>query len=150
MKSQGRIRVGVAGSILAGLSHVTHAEDWTYHADAYFLAADVDIATARGQATAEFDDILDHLEFAFFASFAAKRNELVLIANGRPFGKARITLRLFDDDNNGCVIDMAEVPVTAPLSWLPQRVSLTAAFLRNRECTLRLASLAERRNPTRG
>jgi len=72
-------------------------------------------------------------------------HELVLLANGRPFGKARITLRLFDLAHGGCRIEMAEVPVSAPLSWLPDRLSLTAAFPRNRECTWRLAALAEQR-----
>jgi hypothetical protein len=71
--------------------------------------------------------------------------ELVLLANARPLGKARITLRLFDIEGGGCRIEMAEVPVTPPLSWLPAKVSLTAAFPRNRECTWRLAALAERR-----
>jgi uncharacterized protein YndB with AHSA1/START domain len=71
--------------------------------------------------------------------------ELVLLANGRPFGKARVTLRLFDIDGGGCRIEMAEVPASAPMSWLPDRIGLAAAFLRNRECTWRLAALAERR-----
>lgn len=71
---------------------------------------------------------------------------LVLIANGRPLGKARITLRLFDTDT-GCRIEMAEVPVSPPMSWLPDRVALAAALPRNRECTWRLAALAERRSP---
>lgn len=73
--------------------------------------------------------------------------KLVLIANGRPFGKARITLQLFDVDGGGCRIEMAEVPVTPPLNWLPKRVALAAALPRNRECTWRLAALAERRLP---
>lgn len=72
-------------------------------------------------------------------------HELVLIANTRPFGKARITLRLSDLDDGGCVIEMAEVPITAPMSWLPDSVSLAAIFPRNREATWRLAALAERR-----
>lgn len=71
--------------------------------------------------------------------------ELVLIANGRPFGKARITLRLADLDGGGCRIEMAEVPVSPPLKWLPKQVALTAAFPRNRETTWRLAAMAERR-----
>jgi len=74
------------------------------------------------------------------------QQELVLIANSRPFGKARITLRLFDIDGGGCRIEMAEVPVTPPLQWLPDRVALAAAIPRNRECTLRLAAIAERRD----
>jgi uncharacterized protein YndB with AHSA1/START domain len=71
--------------------------------------------------------------------------ELVLLANGRPFGKARVTLRLFDTDVGGCRIEMSEVPASAPLSWLPDSVGLASAFPRNRECTWRLAALAERR-----
>jgi hypothetical protein len=71
---------------------------------------------------------------------------LVLLAKGRPFGKARITLRLFDIEA-GCRVEMAEVPVGAPLGWLPKRLALAAAVPRNRECTRRLASLAEHRQP---
>jgi hypothetical protein len=73
--------------------------------------------------------------------------QLVLLAKGRPFGKARITLRLFDIDGGGCRIEMAEVPVGAPMGWVPNRVALAAAFVRNRECTSRLAMIAERRVP---
>jgi uncharacterized protein YndB with AHSA1/START domain len=72
---------------------------------------------------------------------------LVLLAKGRPLGKARITLRLFDIDGGGCRIEMAEVPVGAPMGWVPKRVALAAAFPRNRECTWRLATIAERRAP---
>lgn len=72
---------------------------------------------------------------------------LVLLAKGRPFGKARITLRLFDIDGGGCRIEMAEVPVGAPMGWVPGRLALAAAFPRNRECTWRLATMAERRAP---
>jgi hypothetical protein len=70
--------------------------------------------------------------------------ELVLHAKTRPFGGARITLRLFDTPN-GCRIEMAEVPVGGPLNWIPRRLALAAAYPRNRECTARLAALAERR-----
>ncbi|MCV7420393.1 SRPBCC family protein [Mycobacterium yunnanensis] len=70
---------------------------------------------------------------------------LVLLAKGRPLGKARITLRLFDLDGGGCRIEMAEVPVGMPMGWVPERVALAAAVPRNRECTWRLAALAERR-----
>lgn len=73
--------------------------------------------------------------------------QLVLLAKGRPFGKARITLRLFDI-GTGCRIEMAEVPVGAPLGWVPDRIALLAVIPRNRECTRRLAALAERRTPT--
>ena len=72
------------------------------------------------------------------------RSELVLLAKGRPFGAARITLRLKDIDN-GCRIEMSEVPVGGPLKWLPEHAALASAWPRNRECTRRLAALAERR-----
>lgn len=71
--------------------------------------------------------------------------ELVLIANGRPLGKARITLRLHDVDGGGCLIEMAEVPVSAPMKWIPDAVALAGVFPRNRETTWRLAAIAERR-----
>ncbi|MDG4666659.1 SRPBCC family protein [Mycobacterium sp. 236(2023)] len=72
-------------------------------------------------------------------------HELILIANTRPLGKARITLRLHDMPEGGCRIEMAEVPVTAPLKWLPDSVALAGVFPRNRETTWRLAAIAERR-----
>lgn len=72
--------------------------------------------------------------------------QIVLLAKGRPFGKARITLRLFDIDGGGCRIEMSEVPVGAPMGWVPDRLALAAAIPRNRECTWRLAALAERRH----
>jgi uncharacterized protein YndB with AHSA1/START domain len=68
---------------------------------------------------------------------------LVLIAKGRPLGAARVTLRLSDTDT-GCRIEMSEVPVSVPLKWLPERAALAFAWPRNRECTWRLAALAER------
>ena len=70
--------------------------------------------------------------------------ELILLAKGRPLGGARIVLRLFDIQD-GCRIEMAEVPVGAPLNLVPRRLALAAAYLRNRECLARLAALAERR-----
>lgn len=72
--------------------------------------------------------------------------QLVLLAKGRPFGKARITLRLFDIHGGGCRIEMAETPVGLPMGWVPDRLALAAAIPRNRECTLRLAAIAERRS----
>jgi hypothetical protein len=74
------------------------------------------------------------------------QEQLVLLAKGRPFGKARITLRLSDIDGGGCQIEMAEVPVGAPMGWVPDRLALAAAHPRNRECTLRLVAIAERRS----
>jgi hypothetical protein len=43
---------------------------------------------------------------------------------------------------------MSEVPVGAPMGWVPNRLALAAAVPRNRECTWRLAALAERRRPS--
>src|ERR1700759_1359568 len=45
--------------------------------------------------------------------------QLVLLPKGRPFGKARITRQLSNIDNGGCRITMAEVPVGAPMGWVP-------------------------------
>lgn len=77
------------------------------------------------------------------------QRKLVLIAKGRPIGLARITLRLTDIDT-GCRIEMSEIPISAPLKWLPDRASLAAAYPRNRECTWRLAALAEGRTSAEG
>jgi hypothetical protein len=71
--------------------------------------------------------------------------ELILLAKGRPFGGARIVLRLHDIPG-GCRIEMAEVPVGGPLNLLPRRLGLAVAYPRNRECLARLAALAERRH----
>lgn len=71
--------------------------------------------------------------------------ELVLLAKTRPLGAARITLRL-SATPTGCRIEMAEVPVNPALRWLPEAVGLAVAWPRNRECTWRLAVLAERRH----
>ncbi|HYZ68646.1 MAG TPA: SRPBCC family protein [Mycobacterium sp.] len=71
--------------------------------------------------------------------------ELVLHAKGRPFGGARITLRL-SDIPNGSRVEMAEVPIGGPLSWIPRRLALAALYPRNRECVERLVALAERRD----
>lgn len=70
--------------------------------------------------------------------------ELVLLARTRPFGAAQITLRLYDTAD-GSRIEMAEVPLGGPLHLIPRRLALAAALPRNRECTWRLAALAERR-----
>jgi hypothetical protein len=72
------------------------------------------------------------------------RQELVLLANVRPFGRARITVRLTASPT-GCRIEMSEVPVGGPLNLVPRRLALAAVWPRNRECTWRLAAHAERR-----
>jgi hypothetical protein len=38
-------------------------------------------------------------------------------------GKARITMRLFDIEGGGCRIEMAEVPVGAPMGCVPNRLA---------------------------
>jgi hypothetical protein len=53
-------------------------------------------------------------------------------------------LRL-EETSDGCRIVMDEVPVRGPIGVPPKRVALAAVWPRNRECTWRLASLAERR-----
>ncbi|MBJ7340368.1 SRPBCC family protein [Mycolicibacterium sp.] len=72
--------------------------------------------------------------------------ELVLLAKVRPAAKARITMRLRDIPG-GCLIDMTEVAVSIPLRWIPDVVQLAGVAPRNRECTWRLAMIAERQDP---
>jgi hypothetical protein len=56
--------------------------DWEYGVELYALAADVKATSAEGEdISADFDDILDDLEFAVFGSLAAKRDKLSLFAN---------------------------------------------------------------------
>jgi uncharacterized protein YndB with AHSA1/START domain len=70
--------------------------------------------------------------------------ELVLHAKSRPFGGAKIVLRL-SDTADGCRIEMAEVPVGGPLNLVPRQLALALVWPRNRQCLVRLAALAERR-----
>ena len=72
--------------------------------------------------------------------------ELVLLAKGGLAGKARITLRL-SDIPDGTRVEMSEVAVAGPMRALPDRLQLLAFWPRNRECTWRLAGLAERLTP---
>ena len=72
--------------------------------------------------------------------------ELVLLAKIRPAAEARITLQL-TDIAGGCRVAMTEVAVSAPLRWVPDSVQLTAVAPRNRECTWRLAMIAENADP---
>jgi hypothetical protein len=68
--------------------------------------------------------------------------ELVLLAKIRPAAEARITMQL-SDIPGGCRVAMTEVALSAPLRWVPDKVQLTAVAPRNRECTWRLAMIAE-------
>ena len=72
--------------------------------------------------------------------------ELVLLAKIRPAAEARITLQL-TDIAGGCRVAMTEVAVSAPLRWVPDSVQLTGVAPRNRECTWRLAMIAEKADP---
>ncbi len=73
-------------------------------------------------------------------------SELVLLAKIRPAAEARITMRL-NDTAEGCRVEMTEVAVSAPLRWLPDSVQLVGVAPRNRECTWRLAMIAEQQKP---
>ncbi|WP_059020297.1 SRPBCC family protein [Mycobacterium sp. M26] len=72
--------------------------------------------------------------------------ELVLLARLGPLGAARITLRL-SDIPEGCRLEMAEVAVEGPTRLVPDRLQLAGVWPRNKECTWRLANLAEQRDP---
>jgi hypothetical protein len=73
--------------------------------------------------------------------------ELVLLAKVRPAAKARITLQLTDLPGGGCRVAMSEVAVSRPLRWVPDSVQLLGVAPRNRECTWRLAKIAEQQVP---
>lgn len=73
--------------------------------------------------------------------------ELVLLAKVRPAAKARITMRLRDTASGGCRIEMSEVAVSRPLRWVPDAVQSLGVAPRNRECTWRLAMIAEQAGP---
>ena len=62
--------------------------------------------------------------------------EIVLHAKTRPFGGARITLRL-SESATGCRIEMSEVPVGGTLNLVPRPLALAVVWPRNRECTWR-------------
>ncbi|QLL05560.1 SRPBCC family protein [Mycobacterium vicinigordonae] len=72
--------------------------------------------------------------------------ELVLRAHLGRLGSARITLRLYKTPD-GCRIDMIEVPVSGPMSLLPDTLALAAVYPRNRECLWRLEALAKGQQP---
>ena len=73
--------------------------------------------------------------------------ELVLLAKVRPAATARITLRLNDLQDGRCRLTMIEVAASRPLSWVPDSVQLLGVAPRNRECTWRLAMIAEQNVP---
>jgi len=73
--------------------------------------------------------------------------ELVLLAKVRPAATAQITLRLSDLPGGGCRVEMSELATSRPLRWVPDSVQLLGVAPRNRECTWRLAKIAEQRVP---
>ena len=75
------LSVAVATGLLIG-AVPGMASDWEYGVELYALAADVKATSATGEdISADFDDILDDLEFAMFGSFAAQRDKLTLFVN---------------------------------------------------------------------
>jgi hypothetical protein len=72
--------------------------------------------------------------------------ELVLLAKIRPAAEARITMQL-SDVPGGCRVAMTEVALSAPLRWVRDSVQRTGVTPRNRECTWRLAMIAEDAEP---
>jgi hypothetical protein len=73
--------------------------------------------------------------------------ELVLLAKAGPFGAARVTLRLRDIPD-GCRVEMDEIAVRPPMSWVPYPLQMVGLWPRNRETLWRLGALAERRKPS--
>ena len=73
--------------------------------------------------------------------------KLVLLAKMGPFGAARVTLRLRDIPD-GCHVEMDEVAVRPPLSFVPPAVQAMGLWLRNREALWRLGALAEHLKPS--
>lgn len=72
---------------------------------------------------------------------------LVLLAKMGPLGAARVTLRL-SDIPDGCRVEMDEVAVRPPMSFVPNPLQQLALFVRNRESLWRLGALAERLKPS--
>jgi hypothetical protein len=73
--------------------------------------------------------------------------ELVPLAKTGPAGAARVTLRL-SDIPNGCRVEMDEVGVRGPVSWIPHPVKAIAFRPRNHESLWRLGALAEQLKPS--
>ena len=80
---------------------------------------------------------------------AVPTQELVLHAKGRPFGGARVVLKL-SDTPDGCRVQMEEYPISGLGKLMPDKLSDMAAWPRNRESLRRLAFIAERRASAEG
>jgi uncharacterized protein YndB with AHSA1/START domain len=70
---------------------------------------------------------------------------LVLLAQGRPMGEARVTIDLTADGRDTRV-SLGEEPVSGPGRWLHNPVAEALLVRRNVESLARLAALAERRD----
>lgn len=71
---------------------------------------------------------------------------ILLRAAARPLGVAEVELVL-QEDSGGCLITMNEEPVSGPATLLPAVVQEPLLKSRNRESLLRLALIAEGRDP---
>lgn len=67
---------------------------------------------------------------------------LVLIARGRPFGEARVDIRL-EPRTAGTLVTMHETPVSGPGKWLHNPALDAVLRGRNDEALTRLAALVE-------
>ncbi|MCW2649461.1 MAG: polyketide cyclase [Mycobacterium sp.] len=73
--------------------------------------------------------------------------EIVLLAKMGPVGAAEVGLRL-SDIADGCRVEMSEAPAEGPIKVLPDRLTMIAMDIRNRECLWRLEQLAAAREPS--
>ena len=71
---------------------------------------------------------------------------LVLMARGRPFGEARVDIRL-ENRAAGTLVTIIESPVSGPGKWLNNPGTEALLHARNVEALTRLAALVE--EPTR-
>ena len=69
---------------------------------------------------------------------------LVVLAKARPFGVARVDVRLAAD-GTGTRVTMDEVPVSGPGRWVHNPAADAVLKRRNVEALARLSALAERR-----
>jgi len=79
------------------------ATTWEYFGELFALGADVDVTASSGETIgADFDDILDGLEFAAMATLAARRERTVLFFN---YIYADV------EDSDGLMLDLGGGPV---------------------------------------
>ena len=68
-----------------------------------------------------------------------------LVARGRPFGEAEVSLEVQDDGHGGCVVTMREDVLSGPARLVPKPFRQLGVLARNRESLIRLALLVEGR-----